>query len=140
MITHAQGQVLWSTASSLSVTSATPVVSDEFTLDDSTVGFDLTVYVDNAGSPTSGDTATFRILWTTGDILGDTGNDYDSQEHSQFLATLDTVAANTPGEDSASRTLNFGMTARKFKVMCTCPNAASRNMTIRARVEEHRAA
>lgn len=140
MITHSQAQVLWSTASSLSVTSATEVVSDVFTLDDSAVGFDLMVSADNAGTPASGDTAVFRIQWTTGDILADTGDDYDTSEHAQFVATLDTVAANAPGEDPVRRTIGFGMTPRKFKIACICANAASRNITIRARVEEHRAA
>jgi len=139
-ITHVQGQVLWSTASSLSVTSATEVVSDVFPLDDSCVAFDLSVSANNAGTPASGDTAIFKILWSTGDILGDTGDDFDTSEHAELVATIDTFTTNTPGENPGRRTVFFPLTARKFKITCTCANAATRNITIRARVQEHRVA
>lgn len=141
-ITTAQTQVTWSTASSITISSATEVVSDLFTLDQTTIGAGMSVSVDNAGTPSSGDTAVIRLQWTNGDILGDTGNDYDTSEHAMYFVTLDTYGTNTPGEDPARATLPIEIPkgAIGFKVAVTCANAATRNMVFRARVGEQRAA
>lgn len=139
-ITRVQTQVLWSAASTKSVTSATEVVSDVVTLDDTCVGLAIQLSADNAGTPAAGDTAVWRIQWTTGDVLANSGDDYDTSEHSQLLSVLDTVAANTPGEDPARVTIEVMPIAKKFKLACVCANAATRNMTIAARIEELRAA
>ena len=125
---------------SKSVTSATEVVSDVVTLDATCVSLAITVSADNAGTPASGDTAVFRIQWSTGDVLADTGDDYDTSEHAQFLTVLDTYATNTPGEDPARRTIIVDVVAQKLKLAVTCANAATRNVTIAARIEEQRAA
>lgn len=137
-ITQVENNILWSTASSVSVTSATEVVSDAFIPDATCVALWIQVSADNAGTPASGDTAVFRVQKSTGDILGDTGNDYDTSEHAEYLVLLDTVVANTPGEDPARRTVQSDVIP--FKLAVTCANAATRNMTIRARVVEQRAA
>ena len=139
-ITRTATQVTWSAASTLSVTSATEVVSDVFTIDATCVGMAIQVSADNSGTPATGDTAVWRIRWSTGDVLADSGDDYDTAEHAQYIGTLDTVAANTPGEDPARRTFDVPPTATKFKLTCICAQAASRNITIAARVEEIRAA
>ncbi len=139
-ITRVQNQVLWSTANTLSVTSATEVVSDVFTLDDTCINLSITLSADNAGTPASGDTAVWRIQWSNGDVLADTGDDYDTSEHAQLLAVLDTFGTNTPGEDPVRRTVSVAPVAKKFKLACTCANAATRNVTIAARVDEQRAA
>lgn len=139
-ITRTQTQVLWASASTKTVNSGTEVVSDVFTLDATCVSFALQVSADNQGTPSTGDTAVWRIQWTTGDILGDTGDDYDTSEHAQFVATLDTLSTNTPGEDPARRTIWLEPVTQKFKVACTCANAATRNIVIAARVDEMRVA
>lgn len=139
-ITRAAAQVTWSAANTLSVTSATAVTSDVFTLDATCVGFAVQVHADNAGTPASGDTAVWRVLWSTGDVITGGGDDYDTAEHGEFLVTLDTYATNTPGEDPAIRTVWLPPVAQKFKLQCVCANAATRNVTISARVEEMRAA
>jgi hypothetical protein len=139
-ITRPQTQVTWSSASTLSVTSATEVVSDVITLDATCVALSITVSADNAGTPASGDTAVWRIQWSTGDVLANTGDDYDTSEHAQYLTTLDTYSTNTPGEDPARRTVIVDVVAQKFKIAVTCANAATRNVTIAARIEEQRAA
>jgi hypothetical protein len=141
-ITTAQTQVTWSSASSVTVSSATEVTSDLFTLDQTTIGAGIALSVDNAGTPSSGDTAIFRLQWTMGDILGDTGNDYDTSEHAPFLQMLDTYGTSTPGEDPARTTIPIDIPfgAIGFKVAVTCANAATRNMVVRARVGEQRAA
>lgn len=139
-ITRVQTQVTWSSASTLSVTSATEVVSDVITLDDTCVALSIQLSADNAGTPASGDTAVWRIQWSNGDVLANTGDDYDTSEHAQFLAQLDTFATNTPGEDPARTTVTVTPVSKKFKLACTCANAATRNVTIAARIDEQRAA
>ena len=139
-ITRNQTQVTWSSASTLSVTSATEVVSDVITLDDTCVALSIQLSADNAGTPVSGDTAVWRIQWSNGDVLANTGDDYDTSEHAQFLAQLDTFATNTPGEDPARMTVTVTPVSKKFKLACTCANAATRNVTIAARIDEQRAA
>lgn len=136
--TRTQTQVQWSAADFLVVSSATEVVSDEFTIDDTTVAMSIQLSADNAGTPASGDTAVFRVRWSNGDILGDTGNDYDTAEHSQYLYTLDTYATNTPGEDPAVRTIPLEPIGKYCKITCTCANAGARNITIRALISEQR--
>lgn len=140
-ITKQTTQVTWSAASSVTISSETEVTSDVFTLDDTCIGFSIQLSADNAGTPASGDTAVCRLRWTTGDILGDTGDDYDTSEHAEYLATLDTFATNTPGEDPARCTIDRGIGgATKFKLAVTCANAATRNIVFRARVVETLAA
>lgn len=139
-ITRNQTQVTWSSASTLSVTSATEVVSDVITLDDTCVALSIQLSADNAGTPASGDTAVWRIQWSNGDVLANTGDDYDTSEHAQFLAQLDTFATNTPGEDPARMTVTVTPVSKKFKLACACANAATRNVTIAARIDEQRAA
>ena len=139
-ITRPATQVTWSSASTLSVTSATEVVSDVITLDATCVAISIQVSADNAGTPASGDTAVWRIQWSTGDVLANTGDDYDTSEHAQYLTTLDTYGTNTPGEDPARRTIIVDVVAQKFKLAVTCANAATRNVTVAARIEEQRAA
>lgn len=141
-ITTVQNQILWSSASSITISSATEVVSDLWTLDQTCIGASLSVSVDNSGTPSSGDTAIIRLQWTNGDILGDTGNDYDTSEHAPYFTTLDTYGTNTPGEDPARTTLPIEIPKGSigFKVAVTCANAATRNMVFRARVGEQRAA
>jgi hypothetical protein len=139
-ITRVQTQVTWSAANTKSVTSATEVVSDVITLDDTCVALSIQISADNAGTPASGDTAVWRIQWSNGDVLANTGDDYDTSEHAQFLAQLDTYATNTPGEDPARMSVPVTPVARKFVIAVTCANAATRNMTIAARIDEQRAA
>jgi hypothetical protein len=139
-LTRTQAQVKWSAADSVTVSSASEVVSDQFTIDDTTVLLSLQLSVNNSGAPASGDTAVFRILWSNGDILGDTDNDFDTSEHAQYVATLDTYTANTPGEDPARRTVEITPVAKYFKISVVCANAATRNMVIHVRADEQRSA
>lgn len=131
-------QITWSAASSVTVNSATVVASDAFTFNAEDWDADLQVHVDNQGTPASGDVVDVYIAYTTGDILGDTGSDYATTEHADYLGRIDTVAANTPGEDPASRGFRIRTAPLGFKVLVSCPQAASRNIVVRARVCTHR--
>jgi hypothetical protein len=141
-ITRQETGITWSTASSITLSSATRTDSDAFDFDATDVAAVLSVSADNAGTPASGDILEVYVKWTSGDILGDTGDDYDTTEHAEYLGRLDTFATNTPGEDPARRTwsLNHMIGASGFKVSVEAPLGASRNIVVRARVATQRAA
>lgn len=133
-------QITWSSAASVTVSAATAVTSDAFAIDATTIAASIQISADNAGTPASGDTVTAQIAYTTGDLLGDTGDDYDTTEHASPLMVLDTYAGNAPGEDPAVKTSPIGIAAKGGKLIVTCPQAATRNITIRARLIEKRSA
>lgn len=136
--TRNESQITWSSSNSVTVTSATPVASDAFAFDAEDWEADLHVYADNQGTPAAGDTADFYIAYTSGDILGDSGDDYATTEHAEFLCRLDTYATNTPGEDPAGRIVPLRTAGKGFKVIAVCAQAATRNVVVRARVITHR--
>ena len=139
-LTKNETQVQWSGSDSVTLNSSSEFVSDAVAFDDTDVAAVLQVSVDNQGTAASGDVVTVRILYTSGDVLGDSGADYDTSEHSEQFQ-LDTVAANTPGEDPARKTisLNDMIAAGGFKLSVSCPNAATRNIVVRARLKAQRA-
>lgn len=139
-ITRAQSQVLWSGASTKLANTAAEFVSDTITLDDTTVALSVQLSANNQGTPASGDTAIWRIQWSNGDVLADSGDDYDTAEHAQFLAQLDTFSTNTPGENPARMTVSVTPVAKKFRLSCNCASGATRSVILAARVDEQRAA
>ena len=118
---------LWSGASSKTVNSSTPVVSDAITLNDGDLLVDVTVRADNQGTPASGDVANNAIA------VGD-GTNFDTTEHVLtfgYLFTLDTYGTNDPGEDPAQLTLPARCKAgQQIKLVTTCPQAASRSIVL----------
>lgn len=140
MATREETQITWSAAASLSIASASNGTSDAFTFNASDWDGSIQLSADNDGTAAAGDTVDFYILWTAGDILGDTGSDYDTTEHAEFLAKIDTVAADTPGEDPGRVTVPLSQIAPLgFKVYAV-NNSAGRAITVRARVVTHRGA
>lgn len=141
-LTRAETAITWSSAASITLSTASRQDSDPVLFDATDVAAVLTVSVDNAGTPASGDVLNVYVKWTTGDVLGDSGDDYDTSEHAELLDQLDTYGTNTPGEDPARRTysLNHMIGAKGFKVSVEGPQAASRNLVVRARLATQRAA
>lgn len=129
-------QVTWSAANTKTLTAATRSDSDEITIDSSVVAMSLTVSVDNQGTPASGDVLNVYIKWSNGDLdAGGGANDYDTDEYAMPFMVLDTYATNTPGEDPATRTLPLDPNMGKAcKVSIDSPNAATRNMLVKARL------
>lgn len=131
--------VAWSSSASVTVSSSTVVWSDPITLNVEDWDGSLQVNADNAGTPASGDVCDVYVAWTNGDVLGDSGDDYDSVEHAEFVGRLDTYTSNTPGEDPARRTWPLQVSGKKgLKVGVSCPQAGSRNVVVRARLVTHR--
>jgi hypothetical protein len=133
--------ITWSAAASVTISSNTSYnASDAFTFNAEDWDGAIQVNADNAGTPASGDVVRVFLAYTAGDVLGDTGSDYDTDEHAVELGTLDTYATNTPGEDPARKTFPIPTTAALgFKLLLLAPQAASRNIVCRARVVTHRA-
>jgi hypothetical protein len=131
-------QITWSASNSTTLSSSTAVRSDAFLFNVEDWEADLQISVDNAGTPASGDIVNVAIAYTSGDILGDSANDYDTTEHAEKLGTLDTFSTNTPGEDPARRTYPIRTAGLGFQVIVDAPQAASRNIVVRAMVVTHR--
>jgi len=134
-----EAQITWSSASSKSVAAGTTEISDEFLFHVEDWNAVVQLYADNSGTPASGDTIDFSIAFTTGDILGDSGNDYDTTEHALPLTKLNTYSTDTPGEDPAMFTVPIETVALGFKIIAKS-NAASNSITVRARVVTRRPA
>jgi len=135
-------QVTWAAASSVTVSSATVVWSDAFAFHDDDMEAELQVSVDNSGTAATGDVCTVYVAYSTGDILGDSGNDFATVEHSEFVMQLDTYATNTPGEDPARRSSPLRVAPTACKVGVSCPNGGvgGRNFVVRARIATARSA
>lgn len=133
-----ESQITWTGAASVTLSAATRQDSDVYTFHDGDIAASVQIDANNAGTPASGDVLDVYIKWTTGDVLGDSGNDYDTSEHAQLLGRLDTVAANTPGEDPARKTWDIPVGARGFVLSVEAPQAASRNIVVRARLSYQR--
>lgn len=131
-ISRAETQILWSSASSLSISSGSTGTSDAFAFAATTFDAMLQIDADNGGTPASGDTLDVYLLFTTGDILGDSGNDYDvgNTSLSRWLCQLDTNVV-----DPARLTVPIPVAATGFKVYAK-NNSAGRSITIRARIVE----
>ena len=128
-------QVTWASAASKTVSANTIQWSDAMALTVLDDAYQLQVSVDNAGTPASGDTCVVYLARTTGDILGDSGSDFDTDEHAEFVMLLDTYAANTPGEDPARKTVPVDLTGcTAYKVGVVCGQASTRNIVVRARM------
>lgn len=138
-----QAYVVWSSANTKTLNSNGQVAtSDAFAFNDADVSAQLTLYASTASTPATGDYVDFYVLWTTGDGTGGGGADnFDSQEHAQFLYRLNNYASDTPGEQPAQRTVQIPVAAKGFKIQAIASaNAGTRNQTIAVRVSTQRAA
>ena len=133
-----EGQVQWSASDSVSLNSASRFDSDAYALNVEDWDAELVLSVDNSGTPASGDYVDVYIKYTTGDVLGDSGDDFPTDEHAEFLCRLDTYATNTPGEDPARKAVPIRTAAHAFKLSAVAPQGGTRAITLRARVETHR--
>lgn len=137
--TKNEQQILWGGASSVSLNSASRFDSDAVTLNVEDYTATLQIYADNSGTPASGDVVNVYVKYSNGDILGDSGDDFDTNEHATFVGRLDTFATNTPGEDPAMRTVEIPVAGRKaMRVSAVAPQGATRAITFRARLITHR--
>lgn len=130
--------ITWSSSSSVTVSSATLVTSDSLSFNVDDWDGEVQVSVDNQGTPASGDVCDVYIAYTTGDVLGDSGDDFATSKNAEFLFRLDTFSTNPTGEDPASRSMRIRTGPKGFRLVLSCPNAATRNMVVRAMLHTHR--
>ncbi len=95
----------------------------------------IQVKADNSGTPASGDYVDLWIAWSPD------ATNYDTDEHAMPLGRLDTVAANTPGEDPATATYALNVSGKqKFKLLSKANQGGTRAITLTAVYNEHRMA
>lgn len=127
--------ILWSAASTKSLSTASRVDSDAQTIHADAVQGSIQVTADNSGTPAAGDVVNVYIKWSAD------ASTYDTDEHALPLGVLDTVTANDPGEDPATRTFTLNVSGkRSFKLSAAAPQGASRAITLSAIYNEHRMA
>lgn len=139
-ITHNEVQVTWPTAAdSLTIAAASNGTSEAVAFNATTIAATLTLKADNNGTPATGDTADFYILYCNGDPDGAGSDEYDTVEHATFLCRLNTYTTDTPGEDPAILTVPIECAAKiGFKIYCVNNIAATRSMIVSATMCEVR--
>ncbi len=130
--------ITWSSAASVTLSSATASTSDAFTFDVEDWSADLGIHADNQGTPASGDVVNIRVAYSVGNIDGSAGDDYATTEHSEYIGRLDTWSTNTPGEDPAMLVIPIRTNAKACKIIVDAPQGASRNIVVRAGIITHR--
>ena len=129
-----EAQVLWSTASSISLSTNSAFTSDAVAINAEDDSGSVQISVDNSGTPASGDVIDIFVAWSNGDVLGDSADDFDTTEHAEWLYRLDTYSTNTPGEDPARKTIPLRVRGKKaFKIIAQAAQGATRAVTLRAR-------
>jgi hypothetical protein len=126
-ITTEAAQVQWSAADSKSVAASGAETSDAVSIPDAAFAGEITLKADNNGTPSSGDTITFKILYTCGDPDGSGSDEYDTDDNAPVVAVLDTNV-----DDPAIVTVKLtNIAAKGFKVYAK-NNNASRAITVSA--------
>lgn len=131
--------LLWSATNTVTLsTNNSAVVSDAFTYNAEDWQASVQVNADNAGTAASGDYVDVWVAYTAGDVLGDTGNDYDTTEHATYLGRLNTYGTDNPGEDPARATYPLDTSPVGFKLITSGPQVGARNVVVRAMVVSQR--
>ena len=138
-VSKEETQVTWNTNASVTVTNATMVWSDAITFDAGDLVGGLTVSADTAGTPSAGDLTEVWVAYSTGDVLGNGDDDFSTPEHSFYMGPINNVAAETPGEDPGILPVPIDVASFKAcKLGVKCPQAATHNVTVRARLHTRR--
>lgn len=129
--------ITWSSAAYSDVTSGSNATSDATAFNVEDWDAALTVYADNQGTPASGDTVDVYVLWTTGNVDGSAGDDYDTAKGAQWVMRLNTYSTDADGEDPQQKTVTIPTAAKAFKVYAK-NNSGGRTIRVRAEVITHR--
>lgn len=128
----------WSAAAYVDIASGGNATSDAVAFNAEDWDGSLTVHVDNQGTPANGDTLDVYILWTSGDVKGDSDDDYDTAKNATSVMRLNTYATDADGEDPAQKTIPLpAMGAKGFKLY-TKNNSGGRTLRVRAMISTHR--
>ena len=105
-VSKAGQQVTFSSANFLAVSGDSQTTSDAITLSSNSVAAQITLKSDHSGSPLSGDTVDFYILYSTGDPDGSTT---DMQPDVIYIKRRDTSGAGQLYDDSRGATIFIPM-------------------------------
>ena len=132
-VTKANTQVKWNGGNNdYTLTSGSAISGDAHTFYGSSVMAMITLKADNTGTPASGDTVDFYLLYTTGDPDGSSVEEYDTVDHGMHIASLDTNK-----DDPARKTVEIPVSALGFKVYAK-NNASSNSIKVSSEVYETR--
>jgi len=130
-IANNEQQVVWSTASSVSVSAGGNQTSDAITLSTACYDAMITMKADNEGTPASGDTVEIYALQSCGDPDGASSAEYPSDaDDGVLLAVLDTYA-----NDPMVKTVSLPVGAPYLKLYAKS-NASSNAITVSACINE----
>jgi hypothetical protein len=134
-VSKSDTQVTWSStdldAAFKVVGASSNETSDAHTFASNAVAAMITVKANHGGTPASGDTVDFFLLYTTGDTdQSDDIDEYDTSGHSMHIATLDT---NT--DNPAIKTVEIPVSAKGFKVHAK-NNDSNATITVSAEIYE----
>jgi len=128
-VSKAGQQVTFSSANSVAVSADSQTTSDAITLSSNSVAAQITLKSDHSGSPSSGDTVDFYILYSTGDPDGSATDEFDTSGHALHPAILDLNI-----EDPAQKTVDIPVSAKSFKIYID--NNGSLSITCSAEIYE----
>lgn len=130
-VTKALTQVTWAAATSVSVAASGNQTSDAFTFDATSINCTIQMKCDNSGTPAAGDTVTFYLLYTNGDVdAAESADEYDTTTQGTLLAVVDTSIT-----DPALTTVTINPSAKGGKVYAV-NNNATRAITVSAQLYE----
>ena len=135
-IVRQQTQVLWASTSNTDITTASANTSDVITLSSNCISAWITLKADNQGTPASGDTVDYYLLWSSGDPDANTdiSDEYDTINHAPRIARLDTFSTDG-GENPALVTSEINVGPQKVKLYAY-NNSGGRTIRVSAQIEE----
>lgn len=130
--------ITWSSAAYIDITSGSNATSDAFTFNVEDWDAALTLHADNQGTPASGDTVDVYIEWSSGNVDGSAGDDYDTPKGAQWVARLNTYSTDSDGEDPQQKTVALKVIAAKAFKVYGKNNSGGRTIRLRAEISTHR--
>lgn len=127
-------------ADTKALTTGTPDAdSEEFNLSNTAFDAMVALKASNGGTPASGDVVDFFLKMTTGDTDddADTTDEFDTDEHGTYLATIDTNAEST---GDGQKTVPLPSAAFKGAKIQARSRASSNTITVSARLYEKKVA
>jgi hypothetical protein len=135
-LTRGEAQITWPTgAASITLSAATRADSEVVALNAADVQAAVQVRAFYDGTATASDYLDVWIKYTAGDLLGDSGDDYDASETALYLGRLNLYA---PGVNPAVATFEIPCSPKAFMLSVAGPGAATHNLVVRARLAYQR--
>lgn len=110
-------------------------VFDAITIHADAVAASLEVYLDNQGTPASGDWVDCQVAYSAD------GSNYETDEHAQTLRRGNTYGTDDPGEDPCRIVIPLNLAGNQsLKLIARANQGGTRTINLTARYNEHRMA